>query len=300
MLEGGLPSCMDESARKCGRVAPVTTESFAEPMDHRKVTIVIPCFNERHTILTVLSKVQALPIDKMIIVVDNHSNDGTRELLAQHFDQPHATEADPSALGRLYRPGQKLIRSGSMLLVLQPTNANKGTSLRTALMLANSQFFVCQDADLEYDPSDIVRLLSHADQTGASVVFGSRLLGSVSPRRDIYHVARVGLTRLFRLLYASPLSDVATCYKLMTTSTARALDLQSTGFDLDFEIPAKLRRLGYTIREIPVGYSPRGAEAGKKLSWKHGASAVWTLLRYRRWAPQAGRMGRKSERRDEQ
>lgn len=241
------------------------------------LTIIIPCYNERNTVLDVIRMVHDLPVDKEIIVVDNCSTDGTRELLVEDCKGTPDASLAPTI------EGQELLRGERFLLILQPKNFKKGTSVRTGVALARGAYVVCQDADLEYEPTDLVRLLDHARANGASAVFGSRL--SEKETRDkgfgAFHVARIGLTYVFRVLYWTKITDVATCYKLMKTDAAQRLGMEASGFELDFEIPAKLRRQGIVIDEIPIAYHPRTHEAGKKIGWRDGVNALWTMAKHR-------------------
>lgn len=220
-----------------------------------KLTVIIPVYNERVTFPTLLARVQAVAIDKEILVVDNCSTDGTRELLQQ--------------------------LSGERLkVVLQPQNFGKGMSVRTGIERAQGEYLIVQDADLEYNPQEIRRLLERAE-AGAPVVFGSRLLGEKPVVPFSHALGRDFLNFLFRLLYGASITDVATCYKLMRTDIAQSLTLRSTGFDLDYELSAKLRKAGYPIVEVPVSYRPRTLKEGKKLRWTVGLQALWVLLKYR-------------------
>jgi dolichol-phosphate mannosyltransferase len=240
----------------------------------RKLTIIIPCFNERGTVLDVLARVMELPIDKAILVVDNCSTDGTREALADLCD----AEGPGRESGGVRDGEQRVLKGPGFTVVLQPSNQQKGTSVRLGIALADSDYLICQDADLEYDPSDIVRLIAFAERTGADAVFGSRFVHRPL-QLDGLALGRSALTAMFRALYGSRVTDVATCYKLMRSSAAKSLDLQSTGFDLDFEIAAKLRRAGYAISEIPVTYRPRSRKQGKKLRWlRDGVRAARALM----------------------
>jgi dolichol-phosphate mannosyltransferase len=243
------------------------------------LTVVIPCFNERETILVIIERVKRMAVDKFVVVVDDYSTDGTRELLRSvcNNERPRDVLGVDSAVPA----GQRMLDGDGFTVILQPANLKKGTAVKTGLALARSDYVICQDADLEYDPLDIVRLLDHAADTGAHAVFGSRLPKRPELKLDLFHFGRVVLTALFRTLYGSHLTDVATCYKLMRTDVARSLDMASPGFDLDFEIPAKLARLKYVVAELPISYSPRSAVGGKKLRWQHGFSAAWTLLKWR-------------------
>jgi glycosyltransferase involved in cell wall biosynthesis len=247
------------------------------------LTVVIPCFNERHSVLAVLERVKRLPLDKLVIVVDNCSTDGTRELLRSVCSSSAPALLDRARLERL-SPGCEVLFGEGVAVVLQPRNRRKGASVRLGLALAQSDYFVCQDADFEYDPDDLVRLLEHARSTGAVAVFGSRLSAealALSPRvipRDAFQLGRVVLTGLFQLLYRSRITDVATCYKLLKTDVAQSLELRTEGFDLDFEIPARLRLQGHTIVEVPVHFTPRNHAQGKKIRWQDGLGAAAVLL----------------------
>ncbi|MBI5831830.1 MAG: glycosyltransferase family 2 protein [Armatimonadetes bacterium] len=223
-----------------------------------KLTIIIPVYNEAATFSTLLDEVRALDVAKEIIVVDNVSTDGTRELVA-------ALDGEPGIVS-----------------VLQSANHGKGSSVRVGLALARGEWVVVQDADLEYTPEDILRLLAEAEARGLDAVFGSRLLDA---RPDVpwhHALGRDALNLLFRLLYGARMTDVATCYKLMRRGVAQDLVLDSLGFDLDYEIPCRLRRGGVTIAEVPVQYDPRTLETGKKLRWTDGLVALRAILRYRR------------------
>jgi dolichol-phosphate mannosyltransferase len=252
----------------------------AIPLEHerrRKVTVIIPCFNEHETILEVVRRVKAVVVDKLIVVVDNNSTDGTRELLRSVCSNER--EVGPGATGGI--AGQRRMDGDGFLLVLQPRNLLKGTSVKTGLALANSDYVICQDADLEYDPKDILRLLEHAERTGDVAVFGSRLMNRTDLVMDAFQLGRIALTKLFCALYDSDITDVSTCYKLMRTDVARSLSLETSGFDLDFEIPARLRKQSYPIAELAVGYTPRDSAHGKKIRWRDGLAATRTLLKVR-------------------
>jgi glycosyltransferase involved in cell wall biosynthesis len=221
-----------------------------------KLTVVIPVYNERGTVMTVLKKVKALPISKEIIVIDNLSTDGTRELLETVSD--------------------KEIR-----VVLQSKNLGKGTSVKLGFAMAKGEWVIIQDADLEYEPSDILRLLEHAEKTGEVAVFGSRLLTGNPQGMLAFYIGRVVLNLIFRLLFGAKTTDVATCYKLVRSDIAKRLRLRCSGFDLDFELASALRRLGYNIAEVPITYRPRTIAEGKKIRPMDGVKAIATMLRVR-------------------
>ena len=245
----------------------------------RKLTIIIPCYNERGTIAEIIRRVKELPVDASILVIDNCSTDGTRELL-----RSSCTDERVLIGGRRAEPlikGQSILCGDGFQVVLQPRNVTKGASVRLGLALANSEYVICQDADLEYEPRDMLRLLEWAERTGDVAVFGSRLTDRSKLDWNAFQFGRTGLTVLFRMLYGTKITDVATCYKLMRTDVVRELALRSSGFDLDFEIPARLRRRGYAIAELAVEYHPRTSAQGKKIRWRDGLSAAWVLLKTR-------------------
>lgn len=221
-----------------------------------KLSLIIPVYNELDTIQAVLDQVCALDVDKELLVIDNVSTDGTRELL------------------------QELAPDYGLRVMLQEVNLGKGNSVRTGIRAAQGEFLVIQDADLEYEPAELLDLLALAEER-YDAVFGSRLLRD--PPRVAWHHAlgRDFLNLAFNLLYDAQLTDVATCYKLLRTSVAQSLRLKSTGFDLDYELACRLRRAGVQIAELPISYHPRSIEQGKKLRWTDGLHALAALLRFR-------------------
>lgn len=229
-----------------------------------KLTVIVPVYNERETVCEILKRVIALPVGKEIIVVDNCSTDGTRELLKAFREQ--------------WQPDERTQR---LEVVFQRRNLLKGTSVKTGIRRAHGKYVIVQDADLEYNPNDILRLLDYAEKHNAPVVFGSRLLRCASKHRGLFAFGRRFLSWLFRALYRAEVTDVATCYKLIRTDIAQKLPLQSRGFELDFEIPARLRLRGIPIIELPISYKPRSVREGKKLRFWDGAKAIYVLLKCR-------------------
>jgi dolichol-phosphate mannosyltransferase len=223
------------------------------------LTVLIPVYNEERTIDELLRRVADGPYpDKEVIVIDDGSSDATPRLLESWTD----------------RPGFRVLR--------HTKNQGKGAAVRTGLAHASGEVTIIQDADLEYDPADYTRLVEPIRCGEAEAVFGSRYLAPT--RRLPWTKFRVGVmvfNGLVRVLYGQRTTDEATCYKAVRTSLFRALDLQAVHFELCPEMTAKLCRLGVRIAEVPVSYRPRGATDGKKIGWRDGASAVWTLLRWR-------------------
>ena len=223
-----------------------------------KLSVIIPVYNEIATIAEVLRQVEALQVDKEIIIIDNCSTDGTREFL-QGLPPERAH------------------------VILQPANYNKGTSVRTGLKLAQGEYTVIQDADLEYDPQDILRLLEAVQREQTDAAFGARFTGVAGEGHGpgLHSFGRSRLNDVFRWLYRRNLRDVATCYKLVRTALLQRLTLRSSGFDLDYELAAKLVKAGARIIEVPISYRPRTAAEGKKLSWRDGWPVLCSLLKYR-------------------
>ena len=255
-----------------------------------KLSVLLPVYNECATLREIVARVVAVPLDKEIIIVDNASTDGTREVLLEMLARGEAVDAETSAAKS---GGENRVR-----IALQSENGGKGKSVRCALELSRGEWIIVQDADLEYDPHDYLKLLEIAERYEEKMaryprqaprdvaVFGTRLKHGTrarkGQRRGAFFYGRIGLSAAFRVLYGTPLSDVATCYKLMRRKTALSLNLKSSGFDLDFEIAARLRRRGVRILETPIFYDPRGTGDGKKIrAVQDGARALFTLLRYR-------------------
>jgi glycosyltransferase involved in cell wall biosynthesis len=222
-----------------------------------KLSVIICAYNERATILQVLERVHAVHIDgweKEVIVVDNCSTDGTRELL-QQVDHPQTH------------------------IIYQPRNMGKGTSIRTAIDYLTGDYAIIQDADLEYDPEDHRLLVAKAEE-GAIAVFGSRTLGGKASYEYLHAYWGVRLlTAVTNLLFGGHLTDVATATKMVQAGILKALNLVGSGFDLDFELPDKLLLAGYSIEEVSVTYKPRTYEEGKKIRVTDGLRALLVMLR---------------------
>ena len=224
------------------------------------LSVIIPVFNEQTTINEIISRVVDLPIDKEIIVVDDGSTDETPHHLNSWSQHP-------------------LVRTAAL-----ETNQGKGAAIRHGIGVAQGKFVVVQDADLEYEPRDLVRLLPLLISGKADVVYGSRYLGHQTKHPHL--VSRYGvalLNLLVWLLYRVRLSDEATCYKATRTELLRRMDLRCNRFEFCPEVTAKACRMGLSIAEVPISYSARDYDAGKKIRLRDGLTAITTLWRYRRW-----------------
>lgn len=224
-----------------------------------KVSVVIPCFNERNTIEQVVNAVRAAPVENIeIIIVDDGSTDGTVALLKEKI----AGLADQ--------------------IIYQPKNRGKGAALRAGFAAATGDIVLVQDADLEYSPSDYPSLLEPIFSGDADAVFGSRFLGS-RPHRVFYFWHMVGnrfLTLLSNMFTNLNLTDVETCYKAFRATLLKNLDLRENGFGFEPEITAKLAKTRCRIYEVGISYSGRTYEEGKKVNWKDGLRAIYAIVRY--------------------
>ena len=224
-----------------------------------KVSVVIPCFNERDTIEQLVNSVRNSPIQNIeIIVVDDGSTDGTIDVLKEKV----AGLADQ--------------------IIYQPANRGKGAALRTGFAAATGDIILVQDADLEYSPSDYPALLQPIFSGSADVVFGSRFLGG-RPHRVLYFWHMVGnrfLTLLSNMFTNLNLTDLESCYKAFRAPLLKNLDLREKGFGFEPEITAKLAKTRCRIYEVGISYSGRTYEEGKKVNWKDGFRAIYAIVRY--------------------
>lgn len=223
------------------------------------LSVIIPVYNEIKTIEEILSRVEAVGLADEIIVIDDGSTDGTRDLL-QELAQNYA----------------------NLKLLLSEKNQGKGAAVRMGIEQATSEYIIIQDADLEYDPRDYHALLKPMEEGIADVVYGSRFMGA--PRRStmFWHmVANKLLTLMTNVLYNSILSDMETGYKLFRRETIVNIPLKAKRFELEPEITAKLLKRKYRIFEVPITFNPREYSEGKKIGLKDAFEAVWTLLKYR-------------------
>ena len=221
------------------------------------LSVVMPVYNERETIEEIIPRVLAVPVRIELIVVDDGSKDGTRDLLA------------------------KLKEQYNFRLILQPQNGGKGAALRRGFEEVTGDIVIIQDADLEYSPEEYPELISLICQGRADVVYGSRFLGRHRVFLFTHYLGNRVLTLLTNVLYNTMLTDMETCYKVMRREVLTGLDLQSNGFGIEPEITAKIFKRGYRVYEVPISYDGRTYEEGKKISWRDGIVALWVLLKNR-------------------
>lgn len=232
-----------------------------------KLSVIIPVYNEKDTILEVIKRVAAVPIEKEIIVVDDGSTDGTRELLKQSHP--------PSPLGGEGRS------EGDIKVILKEKNGGKGSAVREGLKYAKGDVVIIQDADLELNPSEYPVLLKPIIDNKADVVYGSRFLKKKKNIRFITLFANKVISITANVLFCSNLTDVETCYKVFPVKLMESITLKENGFGFEVEITAEILKSGLRITEVPVLYSPRSVEEGKKINWKSGFEALYILFRKR-------------------
>jgi glycosyltransferase involved in cell wall biosynthesis len=246
-----------------------------------KLSIVMPIYNERATLREIVTRVIALDVDKELIMVDDASTDGTRELL---------TELRDGGLGRWLPDPNGGRGTNEVRVFLQPVNRGKGAALRTGFAAVTGDIVVVQDADLEYDPRDILPLIQPIRDGIADVTFGSRFIGS--PRRALYFwhsVMNRGLTLASNMLNDLNLTDMETCYKAFRAEIVRAIDIEEDRFGVEPELTAKVAKMHLRIYEVPVSYRGRTYAEGKKIGWKDGVRAIYSIVKYgaRRPKPRA-------------
>ena len=234
----------------------------------RKVSIVIPVYNERGTLEEIVERVLAAPLstnpesgkplEREVILVDDGSRDGSDEL-ALELDGKHA----------------------EVVGIVNPENRGKGYALRTGFERASGEVIIIQDADMEYDPGDYPALLEPIIEDKTDVVYGSRILGSGRRGGMAYYLGGRMLSVLTNLLYGSSITDEPTCYKVFRRSVLDGMELRCTGFEFCPEFTAKALKAGHKIYEVPIKYYPRSAAEGKKIRFRDGLEAIWTLLKYR-------------------
>jgi glycosyltransferase involved in cell wall biosynthesis len=221
-----------------------------------KLSIIMPVYNEKATLMEIIGRVEELPLEKELIIVDDGSTDGSAEILR---DLP----------------------SGRAKVILQEANRGKGAAIRAGIPMATGDVVVIQDADLEYDPGDLLKLLKAIVEGKADVVYGSRFTGE---RKNMFFWHWIGnrfLTLVTNILFDTTLSDMETCYKMFKADIIKGIDLRSNRFEIEVEMTAKVLRKKHRIYEVPISYAGREFHEGKKITWRDGLTALWNLFRFR-------------------
>ncbi len=226
-------------------------------MEFKKISIVIPVYNEKKTILDVIHKVEKLdfsPLKKEIIIVDDYSHDGSKEILRS---------------------------LSSHKIFFHKINQGKGAALRTGFKHATGDVITIQDADMEYNPEDLVRLSKLIITGRSEVVYGSRFLKKHQARYQFYYLGNKLLSYVTGVLYAQKVTDMETCYKMFTRKAYKSIQLTANRFEIEPEITAKFIKAGYKINEIPIKYQCRAFEEGKKITWWDGVQALYYLFKFK-------------------
>lgn len=223
-----------------------------------KLTVVIPVYNEKNTIRKVIKKIKQAPVEKEIIIVDDGSNDGTKDL-------PHDIIKEESG-------------SIDIKVIHHDKNKGKGQAIKKGFSVAKGDYVIIQDADLEYDPDEYPKLLEPLLNREADVVFGSRLLRKANKDNWLFYIGRVSITWVANIIFRSNLTDAYTCYKLLPSDFVKKIDITANGLELEAELTAKTLLSGRKIKEVPISYHLRSHIDGKKISWKDWFRGVKMLF----------------------
>lgn len=223
------------------------------------LSIIIPIFNEKDTILELLNRIKRVGLKKEyeVLMIDDGSTDGTRDIL------------------------NKIKNEKNYKVIFKEKNSGKGESLKLGFKKAIGEYIIVQDADLEYNPKDYILLLEEISKHKKTVVYGSRFMGSYKDMSSLHYFGNQLLTQITNILYGVKLTDMETCYKLFPRELIQRLKLRASRFEFEPEVTAKIIKKGYKIIEVPISYAGRSHSEGKKITWKDGFSAVFSLVKYR-------------------
>lgn len=221
-----------------------------------RLSVIIPVYNEKSTILKVIEKVKKVPIEKEIIIVDDGSTDGTKEILRN-------------------------LKNENIKIIFKEKNEGKGSAIREGLKYITGDIIVIQDADLEYNPNDWLKMIEVVKKRNADIVYGSRILGKNKKSSFFFYLGGRLLSILANILYNAKITDEPTCYKMFRKEVLNSITLKCKKFEFCPEFTAKVRKKGYRIYEVPISYNPRSIKEGKKIRLKDGLIAIWTLIKYR-------------------
>jgi glycosyltransferase involved in cell wall biosynthesis len=227
------------------------------PLPDPLLTVLMPVYNEKHTVQEIVERVLGVPLRVELIAVDDASTDGSREIL------------------------QKLSREKGFRLLLQERNAGKGAAVRRGVAEARGDIIVIQDADLEYSPEEYPELIELIVKGKADAVYGSRFIGRHRCFLFTHYLANLFLNLVTNVLYNTTMTDMETCFKAVRADVLKALPLKSQRFGIEPEITAKLFKGGHRVYEVPITYEGRDYAEGKKITWRDGFPALWTLIKYR-------------------
>ena len=232
--------------------------SSEDPKRYRKLSVIVPVYDERNTVVEIVRRMRAvdLPVELEILIVDDGSTDGTRDVLRQLADS-------------------------TVRVIMHDRNQGKGAAIRSGLQQVTGDLVLVQDADLEYDPEDWPKLLNPVLRGKAKVVYGSRFTGERRNMLVLHWMGNRFLSLVTNVLYNTTLSDMETCYKLFDRTVLDGITLRAMRFEFEPEVTAKVLRQGIRIYEVPISYTGREFDEGKKITWRDGFVALWTLVKYR-------------------
>ena len=225
-------------------------------LDPQRTSIIVPVYNEEKTVVDVIEHLKKLPFNKEIIIIDDGSTDGTREILSN-------------------------IKDLAVKIVFHETNKGKGSAIATGLKNAEGEIIAIQDADLEYDPNQLVELIKPIQDNKADVVYGSRFLKENPNIYKRYLLGNKFITWLINIFYEAHFTDSYTCYKIFRKEIIEKFNLESKRFEVEAEISIKVAKEKINFLEVPINYSPRSLEQGKKISFKEAIKGVLTILKYK-------------------